>query len=157
LHGRLLLVGTLAVSATIAALVFGLSKPKAMYARGVSELVQKPLRDRPLRVEGVLVSGSLCKVSNKCEFHFRVTDRPGRAPPGTRSELEVRYAGCVVPDTFGDVPGVEVEVVAEGELCDGCSYFEATHILAKCPSKYEIPRGDAGVLRRKPIPLCGGP
>jgi cytochrome c-type biogenesis protein CcmE len=155
LNGRLLLVGTLAVSATIAALVFGLSKPKVMYSRGVFELLQNPLRDRPLRVEGILVGGSLCKVEKKCEFQFRMTDKPGRAPPGSRDELEVRFANCVVPDTFADVPGVDVEVVAEGELCEDCSYFAATQILAKCASKYEIPGGDAGVLRRLPVPPCG--
>ncbi|HKO93425.1 MAG TPA: cytochrome c maturation protein CcmE, partial [Polyangiaceae bacterium] len=43
----------------------------------------------------------------------------------------------VVPDTFRDVAGVEVEVTAEGRLsADG--RLQATKIFAKCPSKYEM-------------------
>ena len=52
-------------------------------------------------------------------------------------ELPVSYAQCVVPDTFRDVKGVEVEVTAEGRMTpDG--HLEASKIMAKCPSKYEM-------------------
>jgi len=52
-------------------------------------------------------------------------------------EMPVRFAQCVVPDTFRDMPGMDVGVTVEGELqTDG--NFEASNVLAKCPSKYEM-------------------
>ena len=41
------------------------------------------------------------------------------------AELAVRYAQCVVPDTFRDVPGMDVGVTVEGKVApDGA--FDAT-------------------------------
>ncbi len=50
--------------------------------------------------------------------------------------MPVRFAECVVPDTFRDEPGADVGVTVEGEL-QADNTFEATSVLAKCPSKYE--------------------
>lgn len=74
----------------------------------------------------------------------RVTGRvkPGSIDPAAAREvlftvagegdtLRARYRG-VVPDTFKD----GAEVVLEGRL-NGRGEFEATTLLAKCPSKYE--------------------
>jgi cytochrome c-type biogenesis protein CcmE len=55
---------------------------------------------------------------------------------GEGDSLRARYRG-VVPDTFKD----GAEVVLEGKL-NGRGEFEATTLLAKCPSKYEA-QGDA--------------
>ena len=52
-------------------------------------------------------------------------------------DVPVRFAQCVVPDTFRDVPGMDVGVTVEGSLLADNS-FEATTVLAKCPSKYEM-------------------
>jgi cytochrome c-type biogenesis protein CcmE len=43
-----------------------------------------------------------------------------------------------VPDTFKDMPGMDVEVQAEGKLADDGKTFVSTNIVAKCPSKYEM-------------------
>jgi cytochrome c-type biogenesis protein CcmE len=43
-----------------------------------------------------------------------------------------------VPDTFKDMPGMDVEVTAEGKLGADDKVFTATSIIAKCPSKYEM-------------------
>ena len=60
--------------------------------------------------------------------------------------LKVRYED-VVPDTFKD----HAEVVVEGRMAsDGA--FDATTLLAKCPSKYE---GDEGGLRRRVLRTDG--
>ena len=49
-----------------------------------------------------------------------------------------------MPDTFRDVPGMDVAVTAEGKLTDD-GRFEASQIMAKCPSKYEMQqRAEAG-------------
>jgi cytochrome c-type biogenesis protein CcmE len=53
------------------------------------------------------------------------------------AEVEVRYPQCVVPDTFRDVPNMDVDVTATGKLAkDG--HFQASQIMAKCPSKYDM-------------------
>jgi len=49
----------------------------------------------------------------------------------------VHYPQCSVPDTFRDVPNVDVEVTAEGTLTE-TGTFDASRIMAKCPSKYEM-------------------
>jgi cytochrome c-type biogenesis protein CcmE len=64
-----------------------------------------------------------------CEYRFRI-ERGG-------SELGVRYAQCVVPDTFRDVPDVEIAVTVEGKLA-ASGDLQATEIMAKCPSKYDL-------------------
>ena len=48
----------------------------------------------------------------------------------------MRYAQCVIPDTFRDMPGGGVQVTIEGALTDKGD-FEATLVMAKCASKYE--------------------
>jgi len=48
----------------------------------------------------------------------------------------VRYARCVIPDTFRDVPQGGVTVTIEGALSANGD-FEATQVMAKCASKYD--------------------
>jgi cytochrome c-type biogenesis protein CcmE len=100
-------------------------------ARSVDELAKKKQRllERKLRVQGSLVKGSLRRRDKPCEYRFRIAR--------SKSELDVRYAQCVVPDTFRDRPDMDVDVTAEGKLTDG-GWFEATLIIPKCPSKYEM-------------------
>ena len=68
------------------------------------------------------------KRETPCEYRFTITKNGVDVP--------VRFAECVVPDTFRDVPGADVGVTVEGEL-QADNTFEATSVLAKCPSKYE--------------------
>jgi cytochrome c-type biogenesis protein CcmE len=118
-------------AATIAALVLTGMQDKAIYSKPVDELLANRAKffGRPVRAEGNLVHGSLTKREQPCEYRFTLTKNA--------AELPVRFAQCVVPDTFRDVPDVDVGVTVEGELTrDGA--FEATSVLAKCPSKYEM-------------------
>jgi cytochrome c-type biogenesis protein CcmE len=103
----------------------------AVYSKSVDQLVaeQDKLVDRNVRVTGTLVRGSLTKRDEPCEYRFKIQKNT--------KELPVRFAQCIVPDTFRDVPGMDVEVTAEGKL-QGEGHFEATQIMAKCPSKYEM-------------------
>ena len=126
-----LLVGLLVVAGAVVVLVMTSFKDAAVYAMPVDRLVaaKGALGQRRLRVEGNLVHGSLEKRDQPCEYRFRL------AKGG--EEVAVRYAQCVVPDTFRDVPGMDVGVTVEGKVAaDGA--FEATQVLAKCPSKYEM-------------------
>jgi len=126
-----LLVALLVVGAGILTLVFTSAKDATIYARQVDELVREreKLAGRSVRVEGALKRGSLMRRDSPCEYRFTL------AKSGT--ELPVRFAQCIVPDTFRDMPGMDVMVTAEGTL-DPAGHFEASHIMAKCPSKYEM-------------------
>jgi cytochrome c-type biogenesis protein CcmE len=125
-----LLAGIGVVMAGVLTLFFTSNDDAVVYAYGVDEVVAKAsqLGNRQLRVEGFLVSGTLVKRDAPCEYRFDVTK-------GDQT-MHVRYAQCVVPDTFRDVKGVQVDVNVEGRLAG--EYLEASKIIAKCPSKYEM-------------------
>jgi cytochrome c-type biogenesis protein CcmE len=155
---RKLLAAALAGGAAIIVVAFQFES-KPIYGYRVGEFLARDLRDREVKVEGLLVRGSLCKVEKDCGYRFSITDyfyAPDAAaasyePPPT---LAVSYDGCIIPDTFRDVPGYDVTVTMQGERCQTCHDFKATQIMAKCPSKYQIPV-DGGVYpSATPTPLC---
>jgi cytochrome c-type biogenesis protein CcmE len=119
------------MGAAIVALVVTSFRSAAVYSKGVDELVaeRESLADRYVRVDGVLVSGTLRRRDEPCEYRFAL-EKNG-------ATIDVRYPQCVVPDTLRDYPGVPVQVTAEGRLATE-GHFEADQILAKCPSKYEM-------------------
>jgi cytochrome c-type biogenesis protein CcmE len=118
-------------AAAIATLVLTGMQDKAIYSKPVDELLAQRTKfmGRPVRAEGNLVHGSLVKRDQPCEYRFSIEKRG--------VELPVRFAQCVVPDTFRDVPEMDVGVTVEGELQESGN-FEASSVLAKCPSKYEM-------------------
>jgi len=127
----LLVIPLVAAAAAIVALVLVGMQDKGIYSKPVDELVQQKSKfiGKPVRAEGNLVHGSLVKKDDPCEYRFRI-EKNG-------VEVPVRFGKCVVPDTFRDVPGMDVGVTVEGELrADG--NLEASNVLAKCPSKYEM-------------------
>ena len=126
-----LLVALLVIGAGILTLIFVSGKDATIYARQVDELVREreKLMGRSVRVEGALKHGSLMRRDQPCEYRFTLSK--------SGTELPVRFAQCIVPDTFRDMPGMDVMVTAEGTL-DPSGHFEASHIMAKCPSKYEM-------------------
>jgi cytochrome c-type biogenesis protein CcmE len=129
--GLILMIGLVGGGAAIAAMfLFGM-KDNAIYSKPVDQLVADKAKyaEHPVRAEGSLVHGSLEKRDSPCEYRFTI------AKNGV--EVPVRYAQCVVPDTFRDVPDMDVGVTVEGQLHADNS-FDATSVLAKCPSKYEM-------------------
>lgn len=127
----LLVVPLLMAAAAIVALVLVGMQDKGIYSKPVDELVSQKAKfvGKPVRAEGNLVHGSLVKRDDPCEYRFRI-EKNG-------VELPVRFAKCVVPDTFRDVAGMDIGVTVEGEL-GADSSLEASQVLAKCPSKYEM-------------------
>jgi cytochrome c-type biogenesis protein CcmE len=127
----LLLVPLVMAAAAIVALVLVGMQDKGTYSKDVDVLIAEKAKfiGKPVRVEGSLVHGSLVKRESPCEYRFTI-EKNG-------VEVPVRYAKCIVPDTFRDVPGVDVGVTVEGELRADNS-LEANAVLAKCPSKYEM-------------------
>ena len=76
-----------------------------------------------LRVGGKVVAGSVKQDPATQTMRFMVADDKG-------SSLPVVYRG-VVPDAFKP----DADVVLQGKLSPSGT-FEATELLAKCPSKY---------------------
>lgn len=126
-----LLVALLVMGGGILGLVMTNFEDAAIYSKGVHELVREKdkFAARNVKVSGTLVKGTLVRRDEPCEYRFKI-QKEG-------VELPVHYAQCVVPDTFRDVPGMDVDVTAEGRLTSA-GHFEASHIMAKCPSKYEM-------------------
>jgi len=107
-------------------------KEAAVYATPVDKLMseKQTLAGRKVRVEGELVPGSLVKRDQPCEYRFSVHGQDKGVT------MPVRYAQCVIPDTFRDVPGGGVQVTIEGAL-NPQGEFEASLVMAKCASKYD--------------------
>jgi cytochrome c-type biogenesis protein CcmE len=125
-----LLVTLLALVGAVVSLFLVGFKDAAVYATPVDKLASgnPALIGRKVRVEGELVPGTLVKRDQPCEYRFTVHK--------DRAELPVRYAQCVIPDTFRDMPGGGVQVTIEGALTERGD-FEATLVMAKCASKYD--------------------
>src|SRR4029077_10753832 len=80
--------------------------------------------NQQVRVAGDVVAGSVEKIDAGLALRFTVHDGSGQMP--------VYYKGGPVPDIFGE----QVQVVVEGKVGpDGT--FQASTLLAKCPSKFE--------------------
>lgn len=126
-----LLIGLLVMGGGILTLVFTSFQGSAVYSKGVDDLMRDKAQvgERAVRVQGTLVKGSLVRRDQPCEYRFNI-EKKGVVLP-------VRYAQCIVPDTFRDMPGMDVDVTAEGKLSQ-TGHFEASTIFAKCPSKYEM-------------------
>jgi len=126
-----LLVGLLVAVASLLTLVFTSFSGSAIYDRDVDSVMAERTRlsGRNVRVQGMLKKGTLVRRDEPCEYRFTII--------GKTSELPVHYARCTVPDTFRDMPGMDVLATAEGTL-DPSGHLEASLIFAKCPSKYEM-------------------
>ncbi len=85
--------------------------------------MQEDLRGKTFKVAGDVIEGSIERSGPSLEFSI---GEPGRS-------LRVRYVGRdMIPDTFRDGS----KAVVEGKMApDGV--FQASHIEAKCASKYE--------------------
>lgn len=125
------IVGALILGAGgIAGLVLTNFKDATVYAKGVDQLQAEKDKwvGRSVRVEGVLVRGTLKFQEKPCEYNFDA-EKGGKT-------IHIRYPSCIKPDTLrDDMP--EVGVTAEGKL-QANGEFLASNVLAKCPSKYEM-------------------
>ena len=164
---RKLLAGTVVLGASILFAVFRLSTPKGIYSVSVSEFLAHPLRERFVRVQGTLVHGSLCRRTEPCAYEFALMAAPPEAidsrPRTLGSELSVRYARCVLPDTLRDLAGMDVQITIEGELCSECHRFQASQLLVRDSWYWQKRRGEhdgsdggGALLELPPMPDCTG-
>jgi cytochrome c-type biogenesis protein CcmE len=125
-------VGLVMGATAISALVLTATQDKAVYSKPVDTLLAEKAKflGRPVRAEGLLVHGTLAKSEQPpCEYRF-VIQKNG-------AELPVHFGQCVIPDNFRDMPDTDMAVTVEGEL-KADNTFEASSVLAKCPSTYEM-------------------
>ena len=143
-----LVVVLLALGGGLLVLAITSIRSSAVYSKGVDELVSESdrLTGRNVRVEGTLVKGTLQRRAEPCEYRFEM-ERNG-------ASVQVHYPQCSVPDTFRDMPYTDVKVTAEGRLRDD-GQFEASQIMAKCPSKYEGNDSAMGGPGMPPGPAVG--
>jgi cytochrome c-type biogenesis protein CcmE len=132
-----LLAALLVIVAAVLTLAFTGLDGAFKYTVSVDRLVkeQAQFAKRNVKLQGMLVKGTLVRREEPCEYRFKLKEMD---PRGAGTEIPVQYRQCVVPDTFRDMPGMDVEVTAGGKLAADGKSFEATDIMAKCPSKYEM-------------------
>ena len=120
------IVGGSIVAVTIGYLAYGGIQKAALYYLTISELKERGPSETSgemVRVNGTVLDESFQYDYERENLHFTITDG--------KNKLPVIYQG-VSPDTFG--PGTEV--VLEGRY-ESEDIFEASKLMAKCPSKYE--------------------
>jgi cytochrome c-type biogenesis protein CcmE len=93
---------------------------------------------KAVRVHGYVAEGSIDRDVPGRQVRFEVQETAPHAGGTAHGALLVTYVSLETPDLFKD----GAEVVVEGRLAsDG--RFEATNVLAKCPSKFQAAQ-DAG-------------
>ncbi len=119
------IVGSVVIVLVIGYLVYAGVRDTMVYYMTPTELLAKgeAIYGQGVRASGNIKDGSINWDPKALELEFILVD-------GKKS-IPVHYQG-VVPDTFK----YGVEVVVEGKLVNE-QLFEATMLLAKCPSKYE--------------------
>lgn len=118
--GVVLIAGAAALGATLMTEV----EDNTVYYYSVSEAQSAEVRAQPsVRMSGNVVTGTVDRIPEQQFVSFAITDSLGVT-------AMVSYTGPI-PDIFRD----GVEVVVEGRFENGV--FEASNLLAKCPSKYE--------------------
>jgi cytochrome c-type biogenesis protein CcmE len=158
-----LLVALLAIDAVVLTWAFS-SESAFVYSVSVADVAANPerwLAQRHVRVEGVLLTGSLRRAKSYCELRFRLSGLPGTSHDGPGLRVKYRFASltalaCEQSEFFCDVPGLELPLSVEGHLANDSEgpYLAASEVYAKCPSKYEVPRTpDGAPVRCPPIPI----
>ena len=112
-----------------------------VYFKSLEELRASGEMESAARVVGFVVEGSIERDLSAKVVRFQVRSTPDGSAESAKDALAVIYGDLETPDLFMD----GAEVVVEGRLVgSGHDTFEATRILAKCPSKFEAkPVGQA--------------
>jgi cytochrome c-type biogenesis protein CcmE len=124
---KFIVAGLLIVGA-VSYLMFSGINDTMVYYYTLSELMEKKsdLAGLGVRVHGHVSSGTIRIDRERSQVDFLVMEKK------TPNTLPVTYQG-IIPDTFKD----GAEVVVEGTYQADRHHFQATILMAKCPSKYE--------------------
>ena len=124
---KFVLIGTGIAATMLFLLVVGTQKSDGGFAYYVTvdEFLEKGAPAGHFRVNGKVRPGSIERLDAGRRVLFTVVD------PASQAALAVDFSG-IIPDTFVD----DADVVVEGKRRED-GVFQATTLLAKCPSKYE--------------------
>ncbi len=139
------IVGGAIVAVAIGFLAYTGIQKAALYYLTVSELKERgpsQTSGEMVRVNGIVLDESFQYDYETENLHFTITDG--------KNKLPIIYQG-VSPDTFG--PGTEV--VLEGRY-ESEDIFEASKLMAKCPSKYEAQGDEVALVEPVNGPLPKG-
>jgi cytochrome c-type biogenesis protein CcmE len=120
-----ILLGAIVIGAALSWLGFvGFQESKAYYITVDEYSSMQGSRDgKTLKLAGEVIAGSIDRAKSPIEFVLGNQDKI----------IRVRYVGKdIIPDTFKD----GTKALVEGKA-DSDGVFQATHIEAKCASKYE--------------------
>ncbi len=137
----------IAVGAILVVLLLGwfgmsqLEQGALVYYKSLEELRASGETSSAARVHGFVVAGSIERDLSAKVVRFHVQSAPGGRTGSATETLPVIYQSLETPDLFMD----GAEVVVEGRLVgSGHGAFQASRIMAKCPSKFEAEsRGQA--------------
>lgn len=126
-HLKFIVAGSLVIGAIVYLMFSGVNE-SMIYYYTVPEVKSRAseLQGKGIRVSGHVSPGTIRKLGGASRIEFQVLDR------ASGQTLPVTYQG-IIPDTFKD----NAEVVVEGTFHAESGRFDATTLLAKCPSKYE--------------------
>lgn len=140
-----LLISLVVMGALVLGVVLiGMGGEGKTYSMDVQDMLKSDKKDRDLRIKGQLVTGTLAKRDQPCEYRFKIESGG--------DQVEIRYPECIVPDTLRDVKGMPTEVTVEGRL-NASGYFDARHVVAKCPSKYDMDEMKAQGRMMEQVPV----
>ena len=122
------IVAVLLIVGAVSYLMFSGINDTMVYYYTLSELMEKKseLAGVGLRIHGHVSPGTIRIDRERSQVDFLVMEKK------TPNTLPVTYQG-IIPDTFKD----GAEVVVEGSYHADRHHFQATVLMAKCPSKYE--------------------
>lgn len=121
---KVLLGGVVVVAALLWLGFVGFQESKAYYIT-VDEYasMKDKLDGKTLKLAGEVVTGSIDRTKPQMEFEIKNQDKA----------IKVQYVGKdIIPDTFKD----GTRALVEGKVTPA-GIFQASHIEAKCASKYE--------------------
>lgn len=123
------IIGSVIIILVIGYMVYAGVRDTMVYYMTPTEVLAKgdAILGEGVRLAGRIEDGSIDYNPKTLELSFMLMDG--------KSNIPVHYHG-VVPDTFK----YGVEVIVEGKMVNS-QLFEATTLLAKCPSKYESEEG----------------
>lgn len=127
-------IAVIAILAAMGYLMYSGISDTGVYYRTVSEVLdQASIFDgQSLRISGEVVQGTVQYDQENLLLSFAVRDTEN-----DRVTMNALYQG-VMPDAFQE----DAEVILEGTYSQYENLFNATILLAKCPSKYEAERED---------------
>ena len=139
----------IAVGAILVAILLGwfgwsqVEEGSLVYYKNLQELRASGATSSAARVHGFVVEGSIERDLSTKVVRFRVRSTPNSTGAAGEDALLVVFTSLETPDLFKD----GAEVVVEGRMVGGINgTFQATNVLAKCPSKFEAnARGQAAL------------